>query len=149
MAICAKKPFEAPNPPKPPHTPNFPENLVLPRNPPGIPTESILSAIQNPTEFHCMPLNFPEISRISPVSPEFHQIPEISGKSGEEGNSRNQPVRYSLSVPLKRDWQYYFTPIARQASEAIFFCDAPSPRPVFGLRWAISMERSGVFWSGH
>ena len=72
--------------------PNFPENPALPRNPPGIPTEFILSAIQNPSEFHWVPLNFPEISRISLNSPKFHWIPEISGKSGEERNSRNQPL---------------------------------------------------------
>ena len=46
-----KKPFETPNRPKPPQTPNFPEDPALPRNPPGIPTEFILSAILNSTEF--------------------------------------------------------------------------------------------------
>ena len=30
---------------------NFPENPALPQNPPGIPTEVILSAMQNPIEF--------------------------------------------------------------------------------------------------
>ena len=52
LAICAKAFRPPPNHPKPPQTPNFPENPALPRNPPGIPTEFILSAIQNPTEFH-------------------------------------------------------------------------------------------------
>ena len=51
LGILAQKPLDPPNRPKPPQTPNFPENLALPRNPPGIPTEFILSAIQNPTEF--------------------------------------------------------------------------------------------------
>ena len=87
--LFAQKPFEAPNRPKPPQTPNFPKNPASPRNPPGIPTEFILSAIQNPTEFHWIPLNFPETSRISPNSPKFHRIPEISRKTGEERNSRN------------------------------------------------------------
>ena len=50
--LFAQNPFEAPNRPKPPQTPKFPENPALPRNPPGIPTEFILSAIPNPTEFH-------------------------------------------------------------------------------------------------
>ena len=34
--------------------------------------------MQNSTEFHWTPLNFPEISRISPNSPKFHRITEIS-----------------------------------------------------------------------
>ena len=50
--LFAQKPFDPPNRPKPPRTPNFAENPALPRNPPGIPTEFILTAIQNPTEFH-------------------------------------------------------------------------------------------------
>ena len=69
----------------------FLKNPALPRNPPGIPTEFILSALQNPTEFHWVPLNLSEISQISTTSPKFHRIPEISAKSGEERNSRNQP----------------------------------------------------------
>ena len=50
--LFAQKPFDPPNHPKPPQTSNFPKNPVLPRIPPGIPTEFILSAIQTPTEFH-------------------------------------------------------------------------------------------------
>ena len=57
------------NRPKPPQTPNFPENPALPRNPPGIPTEFILSATQNP------PLNSPEFSRNSRISRKIAQIP--------------------------------------------------------------------------
>ena len=34
-------------------------------------------------------------------------------------------------------------PIAREASEASFFCDTPLVRSVFGRRWAIFTERSG------
>ena len=46
LSLFAQKPFEAPNRPKQPQTPKFPENPALPE------TEFILSAIQNPTEFH-------------------------------------------------------------------------------------------------
>ena len=49
--LFAQMPFDPPNHPKPPQTPNFVENLALPRNPPGIPTEFILTAILNSTEF--------------------------------------------------------------------------------------------------
>ena len=69
--LFAPKPFDPPNPPKSLQNPNFPENPALPRNPPGIPTEFILSAIQNPTEFHWIPLSFP---RNFPNFPEFAQI---------------------------------------------------------------------------
>ena len=66
--LFAQKPFDPSNRPKPAQTPTFPENPSLPRNPPGIPTGFILSAIQNPTEFHWVPLTFPKF-------PEFAQIP--------------------------------------------------------------------------
>ena len=56
-----------------------PENVVLPRDPPGIPTEFILSAIHNTTELHPVPLNFPNY-------PEFGHTPpnplKFSGKQG-------------------------------------------------------------------
>ena len=69
--LFAQKPFDPPNRPNP----KFSRNPALPRNPPGIPTEFILSAIQNPTEFHWIPLNFSEISRNFPNFPEFAHIP--------------------------------------------------------------------------
>ena len=83
--LFAQRPFEAPNGPKPPQTPNFPENLALPWNPPRIPTDFILSAIQNHTEFRWVPLNFSEISRSPPTSPQFHRIPwNFRGDRGGE-----------------------------------------------------------------
>ena len=47
--LFAQKPFDPPHHPKPPQTPNFPK---IRRYLPGIPTQFILSAVQNPTEFH-------------------------------------------------------------------------------------------------
>ena len=70
--LFAQKPFEAPNRPKPPQTPKFPEISGLPRNPPGIPTEFILSVIQSPTD---IPLSSPEFSRNFSNFPEIAQIP--------------------------------------------------------------------------
>ena len=46
-----KKPFAAPNRPKPPQTQIFPKTRPRPENPPEI-AEFIVSAIQNPTDFH-------------------------------------------------------------------------------------------------
>ena len=48
--------------------------------------------------------------------------------------------------PLQRTWRYHFAQrphIARYASEASFFLWCPLVRPVFGLRQAIFVERSG------
>ena len=82
--IFAQKPLTpqiAPN--SSPNPQIYPKNPALPHNPPGVPTEFILSAILN-SEFSRNFPNFPEAQI-------FHRIPEISGKSGEERNSRNQP----------------------------------------------------------
>ena len=93
--LFAHKPFEAPNRLEPPQTPHFPENPALPRNPPGTPTKFILSALQSPTEFHWVPLNFSDFSRNSPSLPKFYRIPdwnlrEIRG--GEEFTQSASPA---------------------------------------------------------
>ena len=67
LVYLCKTFLEAPNRPKPPQTPNFPANPALPlfcRN-----SHWIHSAVQSSTEFHWVPLNLPEISRISLISP--------------------------------------------------------------------------------
>ena len=50
--LLAQKLLEALNRRNHPKPQIFPENPALPRNLPGIPTEFISSAMQNPTEFH-------------------------------------------------------------------------------------------------
>ena len=88
LAICAKA-FWPPKSPETTPNPKFSRKsgvaLKSPRNSHWIHTK-------RHTKPHWIPLNFPEISRISPNSPKFHRIPEISAKSGEERNSRNQPA---------------------------------------------------------
>ena len=76
-------------PRNPPQTPDFPENPALLRSLPGIPLNSYSAPYKTP-------LNSAEFPWISPKFPEFppprfHRIPEMSGKSGEERNSRNRP----------------------------------------------------------
>ena len=97
--LFAQKPCEVPNCPKPLQTPNFSHNPPFPQNLPGIPTELILSAIQTSTEFHWAHQIFSEISRMSPNSP-----PEISEKSGEERNSRNQPTLAGVELWTMPHW---------------------------------------------
>ena len=81
--FCAKA-FWGPRSPE--TTPIFAENPALPRNLPRIPIEFILSTTLNSTEF---PPKFLEFPRFHPHS---RECTEISGKSGEERNSRNQPL---------------------------------------------------------
>ena len=88
--LFAHKPSAAPNRPKPPQTPKFPENPALPRNPSKIPTEFILSAIQNPTEF---PWVFPKFlefpHKIAQIPPNPLNIWENKGRRGSRAISQS------------------------------------------------------------
>ena len=94
LVICAKA-FRGPK--SPATTPNpefFPENPASPRNPPGIPTEFILSAVQNPTEFHWIPWvfpKFPEFPRIRPNSTESLKFRGNQGRRGIHAISHRDP----------------------------------------------------------
>ena len=97
LAICAKAFW----PPKSPETTPNPKFSRKSGFAPKSPRNSHWIHTKRHTEFHWISLNFPEISRNSPKSPKFHRIPEISAKSGEERNSRNQPPSRNAQHFLK------------------------------------------------
>ena len=87
--LFAQKPFDPPNRPKPPQI------FLKIRRCPENPRNSHWIHTKRHTKPHWIPLNFPEFSRNFPNFPQIRPNStesEISGKSGEERNSRNQPL---------------------------------------------------------
>ena len=97
LAICAKA-LWAPESPETTPNPRFSRKLGVARNPQGIPTEFILSAIQNPTEFHWIFLKFLECPRFCR---NFAESQEIRG--GEEFTQSASRAQWSLMGP---NWRH-------------------------------------------
>ena len=62
--LFAQKPFESPNPPNPPQARLSQKTRRCPEIPQGIPTEFVLSAMQNSSEFPWIFLKFEEFAQI-------------------------------------------------------------------------------------
>ena len=72
----------------------FLEIRRCPEIPQEFPLNSYEAPYKTPTEFHGIPLNFPEISQISPNLPKFHRIRQ----SREERDSRKSIFFHCLTA---------------------------------------------------